>query len=82
MKIAFTSSFLLAALLSSANALELTSELHATLTTELTAEQIAGAVNAEWGAAPVMMTPTGTDPLSYHGTTSINQWHPKLHSFW
>ncbi len=69
--IAFTYSILFAALFSSTNALELTTQLHAELTTELTAEQLAGQVIAEWGAAPVLMAPTSTDYLSYHGTAKI-----------
>jgi hypothetical protein len=73
--IAFTSSILFAALFSYTNALELTTQLYAELTTELNAEQLAGQVIPEWGAAPVMMAPTSTDYLSYHGTVSINQWH-------
>lgn len=79
--IAFTSSILFAALFSSTNSLELTTQIHAELTTELTAEQLAGQVYPEWGAAPVMMAPTSTDYLSYHGTVKTNESHRVPHSF-
>jgi hypothetical protein len=67
----FTSSILMAAFLSSAKALEITAEL-------TTAQEI----NPAFGEGPILMKPTASDPLSYHGTDKIYQWSNQVHSFW
>jgi hypothetical protein len=69
--VAFTSSMLIAALLSPAKALELTAEL-------TTAQEI----NPAFGEGPILMKPTASDPLSYHGTDKIYQHSNQVHSFW
>jgi hypothetical protein len=64
----------MAALLSPAEALE--------LTTELTTEQVYKVYEMAFGAGPILTAPTAADPLSYHGTIEVPKWGTPLHSFW
>jgi hypothetical protein len=57
--IAFTSSILMASLLSPVKALEITNEL--------TTEQAYRVYDPAFGTGPLLNGPTSKDPLSYHG---------------